>query len=645
MVAKCDSAVWLEQRIPSNAASTISTVDCRAELTGRGTISCARNRVTALSCLAGFVLGARSHVLRRRQSFLFTVGRQARMRDSEGRRLTECPIFDASNATAIKHTLTVSYTQRPFGVLAYAPSIDGKGACVWELGRERYPGDYQGRARNAGVREGYAVKSIGGVDVATWDFYDIVDLLGDKVLDNSSGKFQATSRGPSENSPVTLPVNIEYVELFPADPILEPTVETEPPTSKCEQPQAFPSVSSLLRYSSGTQVDDEFVHKLIDCQKGHAGETVLSGDDAMSLVRDVTELLKSEQTLNHVHFDNCIVVGDVHGQFFDLLRIFELEGMPSDSNPYLFNGDFVDRGSYSLEVIITLFALKLRFPETVRMNRGNHESADLNLRYGFAAEIRNRYGPAGKQLFDAFSEAFRWLPLAHVLNSQVLVVHGGLPGPDPRLQFKDAGGSGTGYDSSSVDDDGRMGGRKGGGQKLSLLGYNPDNVSLPPRNKELRISDIAALPRGSDPALNDEMLEGLSAEDAEKQRLIVDLLWADPRGKTGYGPSYRVRKGCYIFGPDVTKAFVKNNGLRFMIRSHEVKSGGFQWTHPDCVTVFSAPNYLGHARNKAAVVKLNVNERTGHLEPSFTVFDADGKCEQNVAHAPPVGMNTNYGSY
>merc|ERR1712232_479508 len=94
------------------------------------------------------------------------------------------------------------------------------------------------------------------------------------------------------------------------------------------------------------------------------------------------------------------------------------------------------------------------------------------------------------------------------------------------------------------------------------------------------------------------------AEVVEVQRLIVDLLWADPRGKTGYGPSYRVRKGCYIFGPDVSEAFLKRNDLRLMIRSHEVKVGGYEFTHPQCITVFSAPNYLGTARNKGAVVKL-----------------------------------------
>jgi len=299
-----------------------------------------------------------------------------------------------------------------------------------------------------------------------------------------------------------------------------------------------------------------------------------------------------------------------------------LAGRPSDANPYLFNGDFVDRGAHSIEVILTLFALKLRFPGAVRLNRGNHEAVDLNLRYGFAGELRDRYGPQGKRLFDACSEAFRWLPLAHVLSSEVFVVHGGLPGPDPRLSFSDAGGGGTGYDAAGGSQDGRTGGRRGGGQHLSLLGYNPDNVSLPPRTEELSLAQIAALPRGVEPATDLRALDALPEEEAETQRLIVDLLWADPRGKTGYGPSFRVRKGCYIFGPDVSEAFLRRNGLRLLIRSHEVKVGGYEWTHPSVITVFSAPNYLGHARNKGAVVRLARSPESGRLEPSFITYEA-----------------------
>eukprot|EP00026_Physarum_polycephalum_P008203 Phypoly_transcript_08282.p1 GENE.Phypoly_transcript_08282~~Phypoly_transcript_08282.p1 ORF type:complete len:493 (-),score=92.25 Phypoly_transcript_08282:20-1498(-) len=120
------------------------------------------------------------------------------------------------------------------------------------------------------------------------------------------------------------------------------------------------------------------------------------------------------------HFTVC---GDTHGQFYDLCNIFELGGFPSETNPYLFNGDFVDRGSFSVEVILTLFALKLLYPKHMHLARGNHESKSMNTTYGFEGEVKSKYS---ESIFDLFSAIFCLLPLAHVLNKKVLVIHGGL---------------------------------------------------------------------------------------------------------------------------------------------------------------------------------------------------------------------------
>jgi len=571
------------------------------------------------------VLVASAHATRQRRRRPRLRGR-ARVRDSEGRRIDE-PQYDAKDPTQVNQPhVVVQFQSRPFGILAYAPGLHNRGALVWELGSERYPGDPQGRAREAGVSELHAVRRINGQDVADMDFWDIMDLLADKVLDNSSGMFQSGAKGPSGYLAAPLPTIVEFAPWH-RDERLQPSPQSVSATgihASVEAAALHAGPPGRLRYTRGMEVTQKFIEDLLSQMQQHAGEVVLSLSDAMSLVQDVTALLQDEDTLCHCHFDHVTVVGDLHGQYFDMLQIFELAGLPSDENPYMFNGDFVDRGQHSLEVILTLFALKLRHPSSVRMNRGNHEAADLNLRYGFAAEIRDRYGHDGEHLFNAFSEAFRWLPLAHVLNDEVFVVHGGLPGPDPRLAFADAGGGGTGYDAAaaSSSEDGRVAGRKGGGQHLSLLGYNPDNVSLPPRNTELTLEAIAELPRGGEPATDLRALDNLPEEEAEVQRNIVDLLWADPRGKTGYGPSFRVRKGCYIFGPDVTEAFLKKNSLRLVIRSHEVKVDGFQWTHDKLLTVFSAPNYLGHAKNRGAVVQLARAGDHGHLTPSFITYEA-----------------------
>mmetsp|Transcript_17559 Transcript_17559/g.34296 ORF Transcript_17559/g.34296 Transcript_17559/m.34296 type:complete len:493 (-) Transcript_17559:238-1716(-) len=117
------------------------------------------------------------------------------------------------------------------------------------------------------------------------------------------------------------------------------------------------------------------------------------------------------------------VCGDVHGQFYDVLNIFEMNGIPSETNPYLFNGDFVDRGSFSLEIILLFFSFKLAYPNHFHMMRGNHESLNMNQIYGFKGEVVAKSTGLG---FDLFTEAFNWLPLGAVIGEKVLVVHGGL---------------------------------------------------------------------------------------------------------------------------------------------------------------------------------------------------------------------------
>ncbi|KAJ0399036.1 hypothetical protein P43SY_006907 [Pythium insidiosum] len=117
------------------------------------------------------------------------------------------------------------------------------------------------------------------------------------------------------------------------------------------------------------------------------------------------------------------VCGDTHGQFYDVCNIFALNGMPSESNPYLFNGDFVDRGSFSFEVVMTLFAMKLVYPNHVHLLRGNHESKNMNKIYGFEGEVKHKYD---ETVMGLFTEVFNWLPLAAVIENRVLVVHGGL---------------------------------------------------------------------------------------------------------------------------------------------------------------------------------------------------------------------------
>ena len=118
------------------------------------------------------------------------------------------------------------------------------------------------------------------------------------------------------------------------------------------------------------------------------------------------------------------VCGDTHGQFYDVLNIFEINGLPHRTNPYLFNGDFVDRGSFSLEVILTFLLFKLSDPECIYLTRGNHETKNMNKIYGFEGEVKAKYDD---KIFQLFLEVFEWLPLAAVIEDKIFVTHGGIP--------------------------------------------------------------------------------------------------------------------------------------------------------------------------------------------------------------------------
>ncbi|CAN1160759.1 Serine/threonine-protein phosphatase 5 [Linum perenne] len=173
----------------------------------------------------------------------------------------------------------------------------------------------------------------------------------------------------------------------------------------------------------GDVITLDFVKKMMDDFKN---EKRLHRRYAFQIVLQTREMLQALPSLVDIdvpHGKHFTVCGDVHGQFYDLLNIFELNGLPSEDNPYLFNGDFVDRGSFSVEVILLLFAFKCMCPSAMHLARGNHESKSMNKIYGFEGEVRAKLND---KFVELFAEVFCCLPLAHVINKKVFVVHGGL---------------------------------------------------------------------------------------------------------------------------------------------------------------------------------------------------------------------------
>lgn len=137
-------------------------------------------------------------------------------------------------------------------------------------------------------------------------------------------------------------------------------------------------------------------------------------------------------------------LGDIHGQYYDLLRLFEYGGFPPEAN-YLFLGDYVDRGKQSLETICLLLAYKIKYPENFFILRGNHECASINRIYGFYDEclffLRQHLcslalGCVGKRrynvkLWKTFTDCFNCLPIAAIIDEKIFTMHGGL---SPDLQ-------------------------------------------------------------------------------------------------------------------------------------------------------------------------------------------------------------------
>ncbi|XP_022155618.1 serine/threonine-protein phosphatase BSL1-like isoform X2 [Momordica charantia] len=126
------------------------------------------------------------------------------------------------------------------------------------------------------------------------------------------------------------------------------------------------------------------------------------------------------------------VFGDLHGQFGDLMRLFDEYGFPSTAGDityidYLFLGDYVDRGQHSLETITLLLALKIEYPDNVHLIRGNHEAADINALFGFRLECIERMGESdGIWAWTRFNQLFNYLPLAALIEKKIICMHGGI---------------------------------------------------------------------------------------------------------------------------------------------------------------------------------------------------------------------------
>jgi serine/threonine-protein phosphatase 5 len=304
--------------------------------------------------------------------------------------------------------------------------------------------------------------------------------------------------------------------------------------------------------------DAEFIERLISFFKE---ERKLHKRYLYQIMYEAKRVFEKEANFHQIdRFDSRVIIcGDIHGQFFDLCEIFRLNGLPSDCNIFIFNGDFVDRGAHSVETVTTLLALKAIFPKCIYLTRGNHETSSVNRVNSFYTEVQKKYE---SETFEMFNKVFNTLPIGYVLEKKYLIVHGGLP--------------------------------------KSLIS----------------IEELNKLDRFGSPELGS---------------IISQILWSDPDPEEGIKPSPRGEG--FLFGPDHTASFLKHNHLSKLIRSHVWEETGYKIHHgKQCITIFSAPNYIGTPSQGAYIIL-----EKGSEDLKFVQFDAakyQGKVEKPQPSVP-----------
>uniref|UniRef100_A0A8C5T5H6 Serine/threonine-protein phosphatase with EF-hands n=1 Tax=Malurus cyaneus samueli TaxID=2593467 RepID=A0A8C5T5H6_9PASS len=378
-------------------------------------------------------------------------------------------------------------------------------------------------------------------------------------------------------------------------------------------------------------------------------EQLLHARYVLQLLSETRRVLKEMPNITHLstsYSKEITVCGDLHGNLDDLLLIFYKNGLPSEQNRYVFNGDFVDRGKNSMEILIILFAFLLIYPNDLHLNRGNHEDYIMNLRYGFTKEVSKKYKDHWKQILCLLRDVFSWLPLATIIDSKVLILHGGISDTTD-LDFLNA------LERNKVRDRTDVGiilfSLKNSAVQIQHLCINfcycdsnfyffffkLKSLMRPPKSvrdreeqtkkriatskasKHTATQHTAVKTQHNPPSGSAEPSGSNSPPDPalEEWKQILDILWSDPRSQNGCTPNKCRGGGCY-FGPDVTAKLFARYNLKMLIRSHEFKPEGYEISHDGkVITIFSASNYYEEGSNRGAYIKLNPE-----LTPRFVQY-------------------------
>ncbi|CAF4261380.1 unnamed protein product [Rotaria sp. Silwood2] len=318
----------------------------------------------------------------------------------------------------------------------------------------------------------------------------------------------------------------------------------------------------------GPRIEGPITRKtFVDLIEAFQHGQVLHEKYVCQILHQARAILKSLPNFNHIDLSNLhhiYIIGDLHGQLADLLHIFNANGLPAIDNPYVFNGDFVDRGPNSVEVFLLLMVALIYCPSSVFLNRGNHEDIMVTVRYGFQNEVNKKYPTRKTPLLDLFKDIFSWLPLYSYVDagkSKLMIVHGGI---SDRINLK----------------------------KINTLTRSRYiSIEVPPESQS-----------GGKRLTADE--------DNEYRQIQGNLFWSDPdpHNRKGCRKNDARNMACF-FGSDITEQFLKKYNLSMLIRSHQVKEEGYEFAHDRKVlTVFSASNYC-NGSNWGAIVRWDYNEQ------------------------------------
>jgi serine/threonine-protein phosphatase PP1 catalytic subunit len=189
-------------------------------------------------------------------------------------------------------------------------------------------------------------------------------------------------------------------------------------TKKC-----FLTGASIKMRPAADPSVDQIIDRLRELRnEKNISNNFLSKNEHLWLCKEARRVFKDQPVFLEL-FPPLTIVGDIHGQLPDLLHIFDPPRTPDVTN-YLFLGDYVDRGNWSLNTIALLFAYKIKYPGNFFLLRGNHECPETNKEYGFMAECNQAF--PGTNLWQKYNDTFAWMPISAVIDGRILCVHGGL---------------------------------------------------------------------------------------------------------------------------------------------------------------------------------------------------------------------------